>query len=174
MFRSVLKGFQDVALLLARIALGVVLIAHGWWRWQIVGYEQQVEFVTELGMPMPGGIAALTIGFEMVGGVLLLFGLGTPLVGLGLVVLHVGIILSHKLENGLFLVDGGIEYNVVLAAIGMVFLAFGPGRLGVDHLFFAPRENRNRSGDIPSETLPATQPRESEETIFHRKGTGNS
>jgi putative oxidoreductase len=33
---------------------------------------------------------------------------------------------------------GGWEYNAILAALGLLFLAIGSGRLGMDYLFVRP------------------------------------
>ena len=75
-------------------------------------------------------LAIATVIFEMVGGALLVFGLATPLVGLGMAVMNVAIILTTRADGGFYVHEGGWEYNAVLAAIGLLFLAFGSGRQG--------------------------------------------
>lgn len=171
MLRSALHGFRDVALLLARVALGVILIARGWHRWQSGGVEAQAEILLAAEIPAPEALAWLVVGFEIAGGFLLVFGLGTPLVGLGMLVLNAGVALLRKWEAGLYLFDGGYEYNLAMAALGLIFLAFGSGRLGVDHLFLPPKR---ASDDEPEPPAPVTPPTPTEHTIFHREPTADA
>ena len=58
--------------------------------------------------------------------------------GLGMRVMNVAIILPTRADGGFYVHEGGWEYNAVLAAIGLLFLAFGSGRAGLDHLFIRP------------------------------------
>lgn len=133
-----LRVVRDLALLIARIVTGVVLVAHGWHRWQIAGVDAQVAVLTDAGLPAPFGLAVTAIIFEMIGGTLLVFGLGTPVVGLGMVSMNVAIILTTKVDAGFYATTGGWEYNAILAALGLLILAFGSGRLGLDNLFLRP------------------------------------
>ncbi len=133
-----LRVVRDIALLIARIVTGVILLAHGWYRWQITGVDLQVVVLEGSGLPAAQGLAIATVIFEMVGGALLVFGLATPLVGLGMAVMNVAIILTTRADGGFYVHEGGWEYNAVLAAIGLLFLAFGSGRAGLDHLFIRP------------------------------------
>ena len=82
-----LKVVRDIALLVARIVAGVVLVAHGWQRWQIIGLDKQEALLEAAGLPAPYGLAVATVIFEIIGGTLLVFGLATPLIGLGMVVM---------------------------------------------------------------------------------------
>ena len=133
-----LKVVRDIALLVARIVAGVVLVAHGWQRWQIIGLDKQEALLQAAGLPAPYGLAVATVIFEIIGGTLLVFGLATPLIGLGMVVMNVAIILTVKSGAGFYLMDNGWEYNAILAALGLLLLAFGSGRAGLDALFIRP------------------------------------
>lgn len=145
-----MKVVRDLALLVARIVAGVVLVAHGWHRWQVAGLETQVELLRDAGLPAVSGLAVLTILFEVVGGTLLVFGLGTPLIGLGMVVMNVATILTTKAGSGFYQFTDGWEYNLVLAALGLLLLVFGSGRLGLDPLFRRPpRDEQNLIGEAP-------------------------
>lgn len=136
--QAFLRVVRDIALLVARIVAGVVLVAHGWNRWQGTGLDAQAEVLTEAGLPSAFGLVVATIAFEIVGGALLIFGLATPVIGLGMTVLNVAIILTTKADAGFFSSSGGWEYNAILAALGLLLLAFGSGRAGLDHLFIKP------------------------------------
>ena len=137
---QVLRVLRDIALLAARIVAGVTLVAHGWHRWQEMGIDAQVALLEAAGLPSAAGLAVTTIAFELIGGVLLVFGLATPLVGLGMVALNVAIILTTKADAGFFLHLGGWEYNAIQAALGLMFLVYGSGRAGLDALFVRPKD----------------------------------
>lgn len=174
MLRSFIRGFRDVALLLARIAIGAILIARGWYRWQVSGVGQQQDILQQADLPATQALAWLVTAFELAGGVLLVFGLGTPLVGLGMLVLNGGVAWFRKWDNGLYQHEGGYEYSLTLAAIGLLFLAFGSGRLGVDNLFRVPGERRAKVDTTHAPPPPPPPaPEQTEETVFHRKPTAN-
>lgn len=135
-----LKVVRDLALLIARIVAGVVLVAHGWWRWQIAGIDKQVSVLTDAGLPGAYGLAVATVIFEVIGGALLIFGLATPVIGLGMAVMNAVIIATTKSGAPFYLKESGWEYNAILAALGLIFLAFGSGRAGLDNLFIRPKE----------------------------------
>ena len=97
-----LRVVRDIALLIARIVTGVILVAHGWYRWQITGVDLQVVVLEGSGLPAAQGLAIATVIFEMVGGALLVFGLATPLVGLGMAVMNVAIILTTRADGGFY------------------------------------------------------------------------
>lgn len=129
---------RDIALLLARIVMGVVLIAHGWHRWQVMTVPREVGLLETAGLGNATTIVWLVIGFEIVGGILLIFGLATPLVGLGIVVLNAATILLLKDE--FYLHQAGWEYNAIQGVVGLLLLAHGSGRAGLDNLFIRPKD----------------------------------
>lgn len=135
-----LRIVRDISLLLARILMGVVLLAHGWHRWQGVGIAEEVALLDAAGIGNATTIVWLVIGFEIVGGILLIFGLATPLVGLGILVLNVATIALLRSDQ-FYAHEQGWEYNAVQAAVGLLLLAHGSGRAGLDHLFARPRDD---------------------------------
>lgn len=137
-----LRVVRDLALLVARIVAGVTLVAHGWRRWTVTGLEEQANILEGVGLPSSEGLVIATIAFELIGGALLIFGLATPLVGLGMIIQNVAIILTTRSDAGFFQHEGGWEYNAILAALGLLFLAFGCGRAGLDHLFLRPKDDK--------------------------------
>lgn len=139
-----LRMVRDLALLVARIVAGVTLVAHGWHRWQQTGLDAQMNIIADAGLPSAYGLAVTVVAFEIIGGILLIFGLATPLVGLGMVILNVAIILTTKADSGFYAHTDGWEYNAIMACLGLLLLAFGSGRAGLDHLFIRPRDE----GDV--------------------------
>ncbi len=138
--QSLLRLARDLALLLSRILVGVVLLAHGWHRWQVMGIGNEVSLLEAADIGNASSIVWLVIGFEIVGGILLIFGLATPLIGLGILVLNLATIVLMRPES-FYAHERGWEYNAVQAAVGLLFLAHGSGRAGLDHLFVRPKED---------------------------------
>jgi putative oxidoreductase len=126
----------DLALLILRVAVGIVMLAHGWNHifggGKIAGTARWFE---SLGM-RPGWLHAWTASLTELGaGVLLLLGLLTPLAGAALVgVLTVAWITNHR-KNGFFIFHPGegYEYVMTLVASGLLLAGTGGGRISVDH-----------------------------------------
>ena len=137
---------QDAGLLLARLAVGLVLVAHGWARYQH-GMQAQIDYLTSAHVPAPMVYAWGALVVELVGGVLVVLGLATRMVGGVLVTENVLIIVWLRFSNGLLLNGRGYEYNLILAALTLLFVCFGAGRASLDALFGQPR---GASGGAPS------------------------
>lgn len=131
--RTVRRDLQAGLLLLARLITGGILILHGWARWR-AGIDVQTELLKGMGVPYPEIGAWAAVGFELLGGAALILGLGTRFVGVAMLIEQVAIVVYAKWRLGPYLNDGGWEANAGLAALGLVWLAVGSGRAGVDHL----------------------------------------
>lgn len=129
----------DLALLLARLGLGGVLIAHGWQKLDQMGIEGTTAFFESLGIPLPQVAAYTAIGVELIGGGLIVLGLLTPIVGV-LVALQMGAAgwFAHR-ENGIFVGDGGWELVLVIGLLALTLAAVGAGRASLDHAIAGPR-----------------------------------
>ena len=73
---------QDITLLIGRIALGIVLVAHGWQKFFTFGISGVAANFDKMGVPLPTVGATFAGVVELVGGILLIVGLVVPLVGL--------------------------------------------------------------------------------------------
>jgi putative oxidoreductase len=139
--RQVLRVLQDTALLIARVGLGAILIAHGWRRWQEQGIQQQIDYVTRFGTPYPDVVAWGAVLLELIGGVFLIVGALTPLVALAVLAEQVLIICYTSWNKTPYLLNaqgsyvGGYEYNVALGLLALLFMVFGAGRASIDRLF---------------------------------------
>ena len=150
-FIHVLKG---ITLMLARIVMGFIMVTHGWHRWQNEGIAAEAGILEQAGIPNPGLMVWLLIGFEVVGGIFLILGLATPAIGLGLIVLNIGIILTLRSHN-FYVHDSGWEYNAVMAVVGMMLMSHGAGRLALDNLFRTPKDIAPATEDpLPEEESP--------------------
>lgn len=133
--KAFLRVAQDLALLIVRVAFGVLMILHGWRRWQGEGIARQIEFLNQTQTPQPELLAWGSVVLEMLGGLFLVFGLLTPLVAAVFLVQQILIIVYSKVSRGPWIAEGGYEYNAMLACLALLLTAFGAGRAGLDNLF---------------------------------------
>ena len=138
--RAFLKAIRDIGLLVLRLVTGAILITHGVQRWLVIGPSDGTASLEAAGVSAAALIVWLTIVFEIVGGVLLVFGLATPVAGFGLLVLSIGTIINLSGTQGF--VDGW-EHHALRGAVGLVLLTQGSGRLGVDALFRRDKDDAN-------------------------------
>ena len=124
---------QDVVLLLARLALGAVMIAHGWQKLDQGGLGGTADGFAAMGIPLAPAAAAFAIAIEIGGGVLVLLGALTPVIGV-LWALHMAGAWWFVHRDAFFVADGGYELVLVLGLLGLVLASTGAGRLSVDHL----------------------------------------
>lgn len=124
------RGGADIGLLIGRVMVGVVFVAHGFQKWSDGISGTQAGF-DAMGVPLPDVTAILQAGLEVGGGALLVLGVLTPLVGalLGLSMLGAAYF-AHR--DAFFVADGGAEFVLVLAAASFLFALAGPGRCSVD------------------------------------------
>jgi putative oxidoreductase len=134
--------FKDVALLLGRIGVAVVFLAHGLQKWNN-GVDGTAKFFEMSGIPLPTAAALFAMTVEILGSIAFIVGFLLPLVGLGYVVISVGALLSVHIDNGLT-GQGGYELVLVLALAGLA-LGFNGGRLSLDHLLWGRKRARRES-----------------------------
>lgn len=129
-------GASDVGLLLLRLTLAVVMLAHGYNHvlggGRIAGTARWFE---SLGM-RPGRLHAwLASGTELGAGLLLAIGLVTPLAAAAVVgVLLVAWVTNHR-DAGFFVFNRpteGWEYLMTLVLLALAVALLGPGRWSVD------------------------------------------
>lgn len=125
-----LDRFRPLAVLIARIVLGVIMIVHGWHkifpRGSLYNFTQMVG---HLGMPSwLGYVAAFT---EFFGGALLILGLLVPIAAIGVVIDMAVAVLKVHLHHGL---TGplGFEFPLSIFALALLVLVSGSGHLAVD------------------------------------------
>src|SRR5579864_8149948 len=128
---------RDLALLGLRIGLGVLFILAGWGKVShvagVVGLWQRLH------LPLPHVFGPIHAIVEFGGGILLIAGLWTRLVGLLLAVDMLGALLLVKIHTRTFIQQEWLAFWMSLA-----LLAVGAGRLSLDALL------RARRATIPS------------------------
>jgi putative oxidoreductase len=124
---------RDVALLIARIVLGVILIAHGAQKFVGNGVDGTAAAFASVGVPLPTVSAVLSGVIELVGGAMLLVGLATAVAGLLVVLDMLGAFLFVHAGNGIFVTANGWELVGATGAAALALAAVGPGRYSVDY-----------------------------------------
>lgn len=138
----VMTTFKSVALLVARLVLGVILIAHGWEKFNVTGIDNVSAFFESLNVPAADLAAPVVALLEIIGGVLILLGAFTTVVGIVLALLMVGAALFAHRGAGLFVAEGGWELVGAIGAGLLALAAAGAGRFSVDGLLARRRARR--------------------------------
>jgi putative oxidoreductase len=142
---------QDLGLLVTRIALGGVMIAHGIQKAFLSGFAGTQQGFAGMGAPLPGLTAVLVTLLELVGGVAVVLGLATRVVALLYALTMVGAAVLVHLPNGFYAADGGWELVGLLAIVSVALVVGGPGRLSLDHLV-AERRRAHSTRSARAET----------------------
>ncbi len=140
--RAVVNWLAQVATIIApsilRIALALPFFRSGLTRWDgflslspstVYLFEEMFKlhlFGGAYGVPAPLVVAYVTATAELVLPVLLVLGLGTRFVALGLLVMT-GVI-------QLVVPDGWANFHLPWASMAVAIIAIGPGWLSIDHL----------------------------------------
>jgi putative oxidoreductase len=127
-------GAVTTALVLVRVVVGVVMIAHGYNHWRGGGkIAGTARWFSGLGLRYGTLQAWASVVTEIGAGLMLILGLLTPLACAAVVaVMLVAGILAHR-PNGFFVFKEGYEYVLVLAVVALSLAMLGPGRVSVDH-----------------------------------------
>ena len=127
-------ALRDLSLLIARVAIGFVLLAHGWQKFNEYTLDGTAASFADMGVPAPAAAALFAAVVELVGGLALIAGLLTPLfAALNALNLLGALIIVHA-GNGLFVDNGGYELVLALIAGLLVIGALGAGRYSADEL----------------------------------------
>jgi len=125
---------QDIALLLARVVTGVVLIAHGWQKLVTNGVAGTAEGFEAMGIPAAPAAAVIATVIELLGGILLVAGAATAVVGVLVALVMLGAALFVHVGAGIFATAGGWELVGVIGAAALALAATGAGRFSVDRV----------------------------------------
>jgi putative oxidoreductase len=132
------RSRTDVGLLALRLALGATMAVHGaqklfgWFGGP--GIKGTAAGMEKMGY-QPAQISAVAAGLgEAGGGALLALGLATPVGGAAVAATMASAAAVHA-PGGFFATEGGLEYQVVLAATGAALAVTGPGRFSLDARF---------------------------------------
>lgn len=127
-----LNRLHPLGLLVLRLALGAVMIAHGYQK-IFGGMPQFMQMLQHMGIPAWMGY--LTVAAEFGGGILLVAGFLTRLAALAIFIDMVVAIIKVHLHNGLFSKNGGFEFPMVCGAIAFSLIWSGAGPIAIDWLW---------------------------------------
>lgn len=112
--------------LVLRVTLGVMFIAHGLLKIVVFTLPGTAQFF--VGAGFPAWTAYAVTGAELIGGAMLLAGMYTRTVALGLIPILLGALLVHWPNGWVFSAQGGgWEYPLVLIMMSIVQALIGPG-----------------------------------------------
>ncbi|MGI9002546.1 MAG: DoxX family protein [Pseudonocardia sp.] len=133
---TTIRLVRDVVLLLSRIGLAVLMIAHAKLEYDFAGGSVTGvgELFEQSGIPLAAITGPANLLLEAVGGVALILGLGVPIVGLLIALNMLGAwVLVHP--TALYALDHtGPETVIAIGLLSLVLAAVGSGRFGLDHL----------------------------------------
>jgi putative oxidoreductase len=133
---------RDLVLLLARIGLGIIMIAHAKLMYDFGGGLAGVgQLWAQMGLPLAAVTGPAVVLFEFVGGAAMILGLAVPIVGVVMAANMVGAwVFVHT--SPLFSMDhNGPELVIMIGLLSLVLAVVGSGRFGVDPLI-VPRLRR--------------------------------
>jgi putative oxidoreductase len=136
-----LDRLQPLALLVVRLVLGVIMIAHGYPK-MFGGLSHHAQFVSSLGMP--GWLACCSAAAEFFGGIAVILGLLTRCASLAILINMCVAIGRVHWKNG-FLGNGNYQFPLALAAISFALIFFGAGPIALDHLRGSGRSGKSKA-----------------------------
>ena len=137
---------RDLAILVTRVAIGLVFLAHGWQKLFTNGIDGTAAFFDQAGVPAASAAAWTAAVVELAGGAALVLGLAVPLAGLLLLADMIGAWLFVHTGAGLFVDQGGYELVLALGAAALLLAALGAGRYSLDHLILGRRRTAQPVG----------------------------
>lgn len=140
--RAILATNNSYALLIARLALGLVMFPHGaqkalgWFSGP--GLSGTVGFMSSIGLAVP--LPYLAVLAEFGGAIALVFGLFGRVAALGVGIVMVVAAVTVHLANGFFMnwngnqAGEGYEYHILALGLALAIMIGGSGALSLDRL----------------------------------------
>lgn len=126
----------DLGLLVLRLALGALFLAHGaqklFGAFGGPGSEGFAQALEKMGYQQAPVLSMVTGVTEFGAGALLVLGLFTPLAAAGILGVMANVVFS-KLGAGFFETSGGFEFQAMLGAVALGLMFTGPGRVALDN-----------------------------------------
>ncbi|MFJ7952885.1 DoxX family protein [Lysinibacillus sp. NPDC096418] len=126
---------QNIGSTILRVVLGLIFAAHGLQKFQ-GGISNIAGYFDSIGIP--GFMAYLVAIIELIGGIAIILGFATRLVGALLTIVMVVAIFTAKLSVGFIGADGlaGYEFDLALGAIALYFALSGASDYSLDAKLF--------------------------------------
>ncbi|MCQ4118269.1 DoxX family protein [Rhodococcus tibetensis] len=128
---------RNLGILIARVGIGVIFLAHGWQKAFTNGLDKQTAGFESMGVPLPGISAFVVTWLEIIGGLALIVGAAVPVFGILLFLDMVGAFFIAHIDKGIFASEGGYELVLALGVGSLLLAVVGSGKFGVDGLLGA-------------------------------------
>lgn len=125
---SFLDRLQPLGLLVMRLTLGAIMIAHGW---QKIASHLDGFMGALSHMGIPAWMAYLVVAAEFGGGILVVVGFLTRFAAFAILIDMLVAIFKVDLHNGLT-GQGGFEFPLACATISFALTFFGAGPISID------------------------------------------
>jgi putative oxidoreductase len=151
MAREMTKNDAGIALLIIRLALGIVIFAHGaqkvlgWFGGP--GFARTIETFS-INLSYPLWMVLLLMFIEFCGSLGIIFGLMTRLSALGIAIIMLVCAYQNHLQNGFFMnwlgqqAGEGFEYHLLVLGMCCALVSQGGGTYTMDR-FFGSNRRRN-------------------------------
>ncbi|ANY23643.1 DoxX family protein [Gordonia terrae] len=123
---------RSAGILIGRVALGVIFLAHGLQKFQQNGWTGPQTGFDMMGVPAASFSAFVVTWLEILGGIALIVGVLTPIIAALFVIDMVGALFIAHVDSGIWVSDGGYEFVLALAAGSLLLAVVGAGRFSVD------------------------------------------
>lgn len=140
MLGTIFRTDDDVSALVARLALGIVILPHGLQKllgmFGGAGFTATVDYFVSSGLP--AFLAVLIIIGEAFGALGLIIGFLSRLAALGITIIMLGAILTVHIKFGFFMnwagtqAGEGFEFHILAIGLALVVLLKGGGLWSVD------------------------------------------
>ncbi|MDV7243965.1 MULTISPECIES: DoxX family protein [Rhodococcus] len=128
---------RNLGILIARVGIGIIFLAHGWQKAFTNGLDKQTAGFESMGVPLPGISAFVVTWLEIIGGLALIVGAAVPIFGILLFLDMVGAFFIAHIDKGIFASEGGYELVLALGVSSLLLAVVGSGAYGVDGLLGA-------------------------------------
>lgn len=125
----------DLAMLLLRIVIGVVFVAHGaqklFGMFGGIGLEGTSKIIEGMGMATPQIYAMIWACIEFIGGIFLIFGISARWAAVAIAFTMFIRLWKLNMVYGFFIENGGIEYNLMVIGACIPIILLGGGKWAV-------------------------------------------
>ena len=135
----------DLGLLVLRLGLAAIMLAHGYQKLFLQGsisFTPTQTAFAQMGVPLPQVAGILIVILELAGGVAMVFGLFTVIVGICYAAAMATAIWYVHLANGFFVANNGYELAGLTGVVALVLAISGAGRLSLDRAIFGAKRRR--------------------------------
>nr|WP_269778776.1 DoxX family protein [Microlunatus antarcticus] len=128
-----------------RLGLAAIMLAHGYQKLFLQGggsFTATQSGFTQMGVPLPQVAGIVIIILELAGGLAMVFGLLTVIIGICYAAAMAVAIWFVHLPNGFFVSDGGYEFAGLTGIVALVLAISGAGRISLDRAIFGAKRRR--------------------------------